>query len=92
MLKADVAARRPGEAFHPEFQRKFSQVFDRFIAIEVAEMRERRNRAIHAAAESLLAPFRADHPEPVRRIQELLDRPPYNLPTPAPSEAVGRAV
>jgi hypothetical protein len=81
-LKADVAARKPGERFHPEFQRKFSQVFDDFIALEVAELRERRNRAIHAAADKLLDPYRQKNPEVVRRLQLILDTPPYDLPPP----------
>jgi hypothetical protein len=79
-LKADVAARKPGERFHPEFQRKFSRVFDDLVALEVTELRERRNRAIHSAAEKILAPYRAEHPEPVRRLQAVLNSPPYNLP------------
>ncbi len=78
-LKSDVASRTAGKAFHPEFQRKFSRTFDDFIAIEVVELRERRNRAIHAAAETLLAPYRAENPEPVRRIERLLSTPPYHL-------------
>lgn len=78
-LKAELAARPAGEPFHPAFQRKFSQTFDEFIPIEVADLRERRNRSIHAAAEALLAPHRAKHPEPVRRIEQLLSTPPYNL-------------
>lgn len=83
--KAEMASRPAGQTFHPEFQRKFSQAFDEFIAIEVAELRERRNRAIHAAAEPLLAPHRAKHPEPVRRIERILDSPPYRLTaSPAP--------
>jgi len=82
-LKADVAARKPGERFHPEFQRKFSQVFDDFIALEVAELRERRNRAIHAAADKLMDPYREKKPEVVHRLQRILDAPPYDLPPPA---------
>ncbi len=78
-LKSDVASRPSGKTYFPEFQRKFSQTFDDFVAIEVAELRERRNRAIHAAAETFLAPYRAKHPEPVRRIERLLGTPPYNL-------------
>jgi hypothetical protein len=84
-LKVDVAARKPGVAYHPEFQRKFSQVFDKFIALEVTELRERRNRAIHVAAEALLAPIRDKNPEPVRRIEEILNQPSYQLPSPATS-------
>lgn len=79
-LKAEVAARPAGQSFHPEFQRKFSRAFDEFIPIEVAELHERRNRAIHADAEAILAPYRAEHPEPVRRVERLLSKPPYNLP------------
>jgi hypothetical protein len=79
-LRADVAARKSGERFHPEFQRRFSQAFDDLIALEVAELRERRNRAIHAAAEKILAPYRAERPEPVRRLETVLSSPPYNLP------------
>jgi hypothetical protein len=79
-LKADVAARKPGEAFHPEFQRRFSQEFDQFIALEVAEMRERRNRAIHAATRTLLAPYREEHPQLVQRLEDILNTPPYDLP------------
>jgi hypothetical protein len=86
-LKADVAARKPGEAFHPEFQRKFSRTFDSFVKIEVVELRERRNRAIHAAAEKLLAPNRDKHPEPVRRIETILNTPPYDLPSDGGSES-----
>jgi hypothetical protein len=79
-LKADVAARKPGERVHPEFQRRFSAVFDDLVALEVAEIRERRNRAIHAAADKILAPYRAEHAEPVRRLEAVLNAPPYNLP------------
>ena len=79
-LKADVAARKPGETVHPEFQSKFSRSFDEFISIEVAEIRDRRNVAIHAAADKLLVSYRDKNPEVVRRIQLLLDNPPYGLP------------
>jgi hypothetical protein len=85
-LKAEVAARKPGERFHPEFQRKFSQVFDDFIAIEVAELRERRNRAIHAAADKLLAPYLDKNPGVVHQLQMILDVPPYDVP---PSAGAG---
>jgi hypothetical protein len=80
VLKADVAARKPGERVHPEFQRRFAAVFDDLVALEVAELRERRNRAIHAAAEKILAPYRAEHAEPVRRLEAVLNAPPYNVP------------
>ena len=86
-----MASRPAGKASHPEFQRKFSQTFDDFIAIEVAELRERRNRAIHAEAETILAPYRAKNPEAVRRIERLLNTPPYNLPeTSGPSPTVSK--
>ena len=81
VLKADVAARKPGERFHPEFQSKFSRIFDDFNALEVTELRERRNVAIHAAAEKLLAPYRDKKPELVHRLQMILDTPPYDLPS-----------
>jgi hypothetical protein len=74
------AARKPAETVHPEFQGKFSRAFDEFIPIEVPEMRDRRNVAIHAAADKLLASYRDKIPEVVRRIQLLLDNPPYGLP------------
>lgn len=86
-FKADVAARKPGKSFHPEFQAKFSQTFDDLIAIEVAELRERRNQAIHAEAETLLAPHRESSPEVVRRLEQLLNTPPYNLPAPGSAES-----
>jgi hypothetical protein len=89
-LKADVAARPSGVTYYPEFQRKFSKVFDSFVALEVAELRERRNRAIHAATEARLAPLRDKHPEPVRRIEAILNQPPYQLSSPGnpkPAEA-----
>ena len=87
-FKTDVAVRKPGESFHPDFQAKFSQAFDDFVAIEVAELRERRNRAIHDRAETLLAPHREQSPEVVRRLDAILDTPPYDLPasaSPSPS-------
>ena len=55
-LKADVASRPAGKTYYPEFQKKFSQTFDDFIALEVVELRERRNRAIHAEAEASSPP------------------------------------
>jgi hypothetical protein len=90
-LKTDVASRPAGKTYHPEFQKKFSQTFDDFIALEVTELRERRNRAIHAEAEAILAPYRAKNPEAVRRIERILNTPPYNLPeTSGPSPAVAK--
>jgi hypothetical protein len=83
-LKADVAARRPGKQYHPEFQRKFSGAFDDFIAMEVAELRERRNRAIHAAADALMAPYVDKDPAAIRRLRATLDAPPYDVPRAEP--------
>ena len=79
-LQAEVAARDPDEAFHPDFQRRFSEAFDSFIKVEVDEMHERRNRAIHERVDALLDPHREAHPEVVRRIDALLNEPPYDLP------------
>jgi hypothetical protein len=81
-LKAEVASRTAGEAFHPEFQKKFNTSLDGMITCEVEEIRERRNRAIHEKAEALLASHRATSPGAVRRIEELLSRPPYDVPVP----------
>ncbi|MFO0951161.1 MAG: hypothetical protein U0835_08415 [Isosphaeraceae bacterium] len=88
-LLADVAARKPGEAFHPDFQRKFSQTFDDFIRVEVEELRERRNRAIHEEAARLFEPYRTSNPEAVRRAAALIDTPQYSVPAeskPAPNK------
>lgn len=81
-LLAEVAARKPtgGPAFHPEFHKKFAAVFDDFIPIEVAEARERRNRALHEAARPLIEEYRSKAPEAVQRAEETLNAPPYNLP------------
>lgn len=82
-LKADVAARKPGgPPFHPEFHKKFSEVFDDFIPIEVAEIRERRNSALHKAAGPLLDEFRSKAPQAVKLAEDTLNNPPYNLPGP----------
>jgi hypothetical protein len=89
-LQADVAARKPGEAFHPEFQRKFSTTFDDFIAVEVADLRERRNRTIHTSAGKLFDPFRASNPEAVRRASALIETPQYSPPTAPTASPPGR--
>ena len=82
-LKAEVAARKPGgPAFHPEFHKKFSAAFDDLIGIEVAEIRERRNQALHAAAKPLLEEYRSKAPEAVRFAEQTLNTPPYNLSGP----------
>jgi hypothetical protein len=82
-LKAAVAARKPGERFHPEWQKAFSNTFDDFKKIEVEEMRERRNRVIHEQAEKLFSEYRAKHPGLVRRFEATLNAPPYDLPAKA---------
>ena len=80
-LKAEVAARKPGgPAFHPDFHKRFSAAFDDLIPIEVAEIRERRNQYIHRQAKTSLDSFREKDPDVVREFEDLLNRPPYNLP------------
>jgi hypothetical protein len=87
-LKAEVAARKPGgPAFHPDFQKRFSAAFDDLIPIEVAEIRERRNRYLHERAKAILDPYREKDPDAVREFQEVLDQPPYNLTSPEPAAA-----
>jgi hypothetical protein len=88
-LKAEVAARKPGgPPFHPEFHKKFSAAFDEFIPIEVAEIRERRNRYIHEKARPILDEYRAKSADAVKAQEDLLNQPPYNLPAePAPPPA-----
>jgi len=82
-LKAEVAARKPGgPAFHPDFHKRFSAAFDDLIPIEVAEIRERRNRYIHRRAKPLLDSYREKDPEAVRSYDEVLNQPPYNVPPP----------
>jgi hypothetical protein len=88
-LKAEVAARKPGgPAFHPDFHKHFSLVFDDFIPIEVAEIRERRNRYLHEKAKPLFDAHRAKFPDVVREHESFLDKPPYNLPPPDTTHAV----
>ena len=83
-LKAEVADRHPGgPTFHPAFHKRCRDVFDDLIQIEVLEMRERRNRAIHQQAAPLLDRYRATHPEEVRSYQESLDHGEYRVPDPA---------
>jgi hypothetical protein len=82
-LKAEVAERKPeGPRFHPEFHTRFSAVFDDFIRIEVAEIRERRNRYIHDKAKPLFDTYREKDPEGVRAQESFLGKPPYNVPPP----------
>jgi hypothetical protein len=79
-LKAEVAARQPGgPTYYPDFHKRFAAVFDSFIPIEVAEMRERRNRVIHQAAKPLLEKYRDTAPDLVKQYEATLDAPPYNL-------------
>ncbi|RUL87576.1 hypothetical protein [Tautonia sociabilis] len=79
-LKARVAARPPDQINDPAFQADFSETFDELVGLEVDEMRERSNRAIHSRAAVLLEPYRESSPEVVRRIEVLLDSPQYRLP------------
>lgn len=91
-LKADVAARKPGGSpYYPEFHKKFAAVFDSFIPIEVAEMRERRNRAIHQAAKPLLDKYRATAPGLVKQHEATLNAPPYSLPPESPPEPAAKS-
>jgi hypothetical protein len=86
-LKAEVASRKPGgPAYHPDFHKRFAAVFDSFIPIEVAEMRERRNRVIHQEAEPLLDRYRATAPDLVKQYEATLNAPPYNVPPQSPPE------
>jgi hypothetical protein len=79
-LKAQVAARKPGDPpFHPEFHKRFSAAFDALIPIEVAEIRERRNRVIHERAKPLLDAYRDKLPDIVLELETALNQPPYNL-------------
>jgi hypothetical protein len=87
-LKAEVAARKPdGPAFHPDFHKRFSAAFDDLIPIEVAEIRERRNRYLHERAKAILDPHREKDPDAVREFEQVLNQPPYNLTSPEPAEA-----
>jgi hypothetical protein len=80
-LKADVAARKPGIPYHPEFHKKFAAEFDDFIKIEVNEARERRNRQVHREAKPIFDKYRPTHPEIVSHFEQSIDSPPYNLDT-----------
>jgi hypothetical protein len=77
-LKADVAARKPGVPYHPEFHKKFAAEFDGLIKIEVLEARERRNRQIHDKADAILQKYHSTHPEIVTYFQKMIDEPPYD--------------
>jgi len=86
-LQAEVAARKPGgPQYYPDFHKRFGAVFDSFIPIEVAEMREQRNRAIHQAAKPILDKYRATAPDLVKQYEATLNAPPYNLPPENPPE------
>jgi hypothetical protein len=77
-LKAEIAARKPGGSpFHPEFQKKFAAVFDAFIPIEVEEMRDRRNKAVHDKANVLFDEYRETAPDAVREHEKTLNEAPY---------------
>jgi hypothetical protein len=86
-LQAEVAARKPGgAAYHPDFHKRFAAVFDSFIPIEVKEIRERRNRAIHQEAKPLFEKYRATAPDMVKQYEATLNAAPYNLPPESPAE------
>jgi hypothetical protein len=90
-LKAEVAARKPSDPpFHPAFHKHFSAAFDEFIPIEVAEIRERRNRYLHEKAAPVFDEYREKYPDIVREQEELLNKPPYNL-TPAEPPAARKS-
>lgn len=79
-LKAEVAERKPGgPRYHPEFHKRFSAAFDDFIPVEVAEIRERRNRYIHEHIRPLFDLYRAKAPAFIKAQEEILNQPPYNL-------------
>jgi hypothetical protein len=87
-LKAEVAARKPdGPRYHPDFHKRFSAAFDDFIAVEVAEIRERRNQYIHEHVKPLFDKYRATSPALIKAEEEMLNKPPYNLPAKSPTAA-----
>ena len=83
-LESALASVDRSKPVHPEFHRAFSKVFDDFIAIEVPEMRERRNRVIHRRVREMLAPHVGTKPKVVRHFQQLIAVPPYLDPDTAP--------
>jgi hypothetical protein len=85
-FKARVAARDPDQVNDPEFHANFSETFDQLIAIEVDEIRERSNRAIHAEAAPLLDEHRGSSPEVVRRLEAILSSPQYQVPAAGTAE------
>jgi hypothetical protein len=86
-FRAEVAARKPGgPQYYPDFHKRFGAVFDSFIPIEVAELRERRTRAIHQAAKPILDKYRATAPDLVKQYEATLNAPPYKLPPENPPE------
>ncbi|MGP0063680.1 MAG: hypothetical protein ACLQGP_08805 [Isosphaeraceae bacterium] len=83
---AEVAARKPdGPRFYPDFHKRFAAVFDDLIPIEVAEIRERRNRYLHEQARPLLDSFRQKDPDAVLEFEKILNQPPYNLSPSVPA-------
>ena len=81
-LKADVAARAPGgQPFHPDFHKKFAAAFDDFIPLEIAEIRERRNRVIHEKTRPILDQYRGSSQAAVLLHEKTLNSPPYDLHT-----------
>ncbi len=81
LLKASVAARKPGgPAYHPDFHKSFAAAFDDLIPLEVEEIRERRNKAIHSAAKPVFDEYRKSAPDAVKQHQKTLNTPPFHLP------------
>jgi len=79
-LKAMVAAYTPQDKDRRGFHQAFSAVFDDWCKIEVEEIRERRNVELHKRAAEAYEPYRESNPELVKSLEEMLDKPPYNLP------------
>ena len=79
-LETALASVDRSKPFHPEFHREFSKVFDDFIAIEVPEMRERRNRVIHRRVREMLAPHSESKPKIARYFEQMIAVAPYADP------------
>jgi hypothetical protein len=84
-LKRQRAGLDPSKPFHPEFHRKFSEAFDDLIAVEVAEIRERRNREIQRRGQALLDRHRSDDPMARAAVEQVLEDPQYRVPDAAGS-------
>jgi hypothetical protein len=86
-LKAEVAARKPGEPVPPEFHQRFSAAFDDLIQLEVLEMRERRNRAIAEVSAPLFSKYREQAPGMVDHFERMLKAQGFAEPEPAPGSS-----